>query len=173
MVEIHRFTSTLFRLDSAVFGLAFLIPPEIAQPYAEKKVKRFVFTINGEMELHRTMLPIGEGRHILYLNQDVQKKLGLPLGAQAEITMRVDKSKYGMDMPEEMAECLAAYPKADDYFHALTPGKQRTLIHMVASLKRVDSRVKKAVQIMEYLEHYRGKLDFKALHAWIKASNAR
>lgn len=99
------------------------------------------------------------------------KTLGYPIGTEVEITVEPDESKYGMPMPEEFEEALIEYPKASDYFQALTPGKQRNLIYIVANPKRVETRVKKAIQIVEYLEHSGGKLDFKALHQWFKDTN--
>ena len=58
--------------------------------------------------------------------------------------------------------------EADKYFHQLTPGKQRSLLHIIAKPKREETRLKKAVVITEYLKTNKGKLDFTALNLAFK-----
>jgi len=173
MSQTLQFTSQLIRLDSSVWGLAFIIPRKISDQFRQSKHKRFIYNFNGSKDIHRTMMPKGDNEYFVYVSKDLMKELKIKLNQVIEISIRPDLSEYGMEMPEEMMEALLAYPQADEYFHQLTPGKQRTLIYQVANLKRVESRVKKAVQILEYLEAYNGKLDFKELNKWYKMSNSR
>jgi hypothetical protein len=170
---IKTFTSSLERLDSNIWGLYFSIPKAVSDYFLEKGVKRFVYTLNGTQTIHRAMLSHGDGTYFLYVNKPLMKALGLPIGTKVEIEMRADTSEYGMPMPEEFKEALLAYPDADAHFHALTKGKQRNLIYMVENLKRVESRVKKAIQIVEYLEHSGGRIDFRELNNWFKIFNSR
>lgn len=167
----RTFTSTLQRLDSEVWGLFFDIPKEVSNAFLEAGIKRFVYTFDNGKKIHRAMMPHGGGRYFLYVNKALMKELGYAIGSSAQIEMKEDKSKYGMPMPEELEEALLVYPDAKDYFNALTPGRQRNLIYMVSKPKRVETRVKKAIQIAEYLEHASGKLDFKELNAWFKDHN--
>lgn len=167
----HSFESILGKLDSATWGLYFDIPKEVSDYFIDAGVKRFVYSFDNGKTIHRAMLPHGDGRYFLYVNKPLMKTLGYPIGAKVVISMEEDQSTYGMPMPEELQESLEAYDQANKYFHQLTPGKQRNLIYMVSNLKRVESRVKKAIQIVEFLEHYQGQLDFKALNQWFKDHN--
>lgn len=166
------FKSTLMRLDSSVWGLYFDIPKEVSRAFLDKGVKRFIYDLEGKKQIHRAMLSRGEGQYFLYVNKALMKEFNWPLGTELEITMKEDKSEYGMDMPEEFEEALLAFPEASEHFENLTPGKQRTLIYMVAKPKRIETKVKKAVQIVEYLVHSDGKLDFKELNQWFKIHNS-
>ena len=71
-------------------------------------------------------------------------------------------------MPEEMEVLLAQDEEADRYFHQLTPGKQRSLLHIIGKPKTEATRLKKAIVITEYLKTNRGKLDFKELNLAFK-----
>ena len=46
-------------------------------------------------------------------------------------------------------------------FHALTPGKQRSLLHVIGIPKSTDIRLRKAIITLNYLKSVNGKLDFK------------
>ena len=164
----HEFKSSLIQLNSNVWGLCFLVPQEVVNYFKEKEVTRFLFRINDSEEYPRALISTGEGRYYIYLNKEIAKKQQLIVGSEHLISLRADESKYGMPMPEELSEAFVLFPLADEYFHKLTPGKQRTLIYQVAKPKREETRVRKAVQILEYLEHVQGKLDFKELNQWFK-----
>ncbi len=71
-------------------------------------------------------------------------------------------------MPKELEELLLIDEEGDYFFHQLTPGKQRTLLHIIGQPKRSDTRIKKAIVVVEYLKSARGKLDFKALNQAFK-----
>ena len=167
------FKSTLGKLDSSIWGLYFDIPQEVSKAFIKQGVKRFVYDLDGKEQIHRAMLSRGEGQYFLYVNKALMKKYNWPLGTELSITMKSDDSEYGMEMPVEFEEVLMAYPSAESHFQSLTPGKQRTLIYMVAKPKREETRIKKAIQIAEYLEHAGGRLDFKDLNTWFKLHNAR
>lgn len=67
-------------------------------------------------------------------------------------------------MAEEMEVVFQEEPQAFKLFEELTPGKQRTLIHIVKKVKNPDLWIKKALTIAEHLIRNRGKLDFKELN---------
>ncbi|MBE62878.1 MAG: hypothetical protein CMB89_11005, partial [Flammeovirgaceae bacterium] len=62
---------------------------------------------------------------------------------------------------------------ASEFFHDLTPGKQRNLIYIISKVKNTDSRINKALAIIDHLTERNGKLDFKLLNEKIKEYNQR
>ena len=163
------FTSVLEKMDSNVWGLIFRIPKEISDYFVENEIKRYEVILNHNKKIYRGMLPMGKQRYYLYFNQELQKSLSLQLGEEVHISMEADTSEYGMPLPDELEEGFALMEVANELFHKLTPGKQRTLIYMVAKPKRAETRAKKAIDILEYLEVVDGKLDFKELNEWFKS----
>jgi hypothetical protein len=109
-------------------------------------------------------MPEGNGRYFLMFSKEVMKRYKLLLGQSVEIAITEDNTKYGMPISEEMEELLALDPEGGDYFHKLTPGKIRSLLHFVNKFKSSDKRIEKSVIILEHLKANDGKLDWKTLH---------
>lgn len=168
---MKTFKSVLREKISNVYGLHFFVPIEVVTYFKKKDVARFLIRFNNSKPYPRAILSAGEDRYYIYLSKAVQKETKIRIGEEVEISMEPDLSEYGMPLPEELEEGFFQMPLAKDWFHQLTPGKQRNLIYMVAKPKRAETRAKKAYQILSYLESVNGKLDFKELMAYFKETN--
>jgi hypothetical protein len=102
--------------------------------------------------------------HYILLNREVCKKLNLLLNDEIEVVLVKDESKYGMPLSEEMQEVFFSDPEGSELFHQLTPGKQRTLIHVVNKYKSSHLRIEKTFVILDHLKNRKGVLDFKGLN---------
>jgi len=163
------FTSHLKKMDSNIWGIIIPVPKDVSSFYIEKDIKRYIITLNKTCKIHRAFLSAGNGNWFIYINQEVQKEIKTPIGEEVFVEVEPDVSEYGMPLPDELAEGFLVMPTADELFHKLTRGKQRTLIYLVAKPKRPETKAKKAIDILEYLEAVNGKLDFKELNEWFKA----
>lgn len=132
---------------------------------------RVLIDVNGKGKMSSGLMPNGKGDFFVTVSKEVRRRFGIELGDEVTLTIYPDESEYGMPLPEELAELWAIDDEARETFHRLTPGKQRGLIYQVAKPKGAQTRVKKAVQISEYLKSTGGKLDYKALNAYMKADN--
>lgn len=167
--EIFEFEGVLQATDTSLWYQGIYVPDEIVQHFKEKKVKRFIATIiNVKHSWHCAMMAKGDGRYFIMFSKPLIKEQKLDLGEAYQMTIEKDTSKYGMAMPEELGELLKQDPDGDKYFHALSAGKQRSLIHMVATPKTSRTRLNKALAIIDYLKVFGGKLDFKDLMRHIK-----
>ena len=162
-----KFTAIVSMLDSSVYGYHLPVPSEVMEPFKDTD-RRVIARFNGHIETHCALMPKGEGEYMILLHKELRKKLGIELGDTVDVKIQKDTSKYGMPIPEEMKEMLAIDPEADQHFHQLTPGKQRSLLYMIGKPKSSDIRIKKALSVCEYLKTSRGKLDFKALNEFMK-----
>ena len=162
MSEKTTFQSNVSKFYGDLWGFHIKVTAETAAPYLGKD-RRILCQINGGENFACALMPDGEGHFFINVNKERRKALGIQLGDTVEVVIQKDTSKYGMPMPPIMAELLAQDPEADKYFHALTPGKQRSLLHIIGKPKREETRLKKAVVITEYLKTNKGKLDFKEL----------
>ena len=142
-----------------------------ALPVREDGSRRFVCRVEDAEPWHAAFVPDGMGQYFILVNQrriDAWRAAGYDL-ARLSVVLTPDASTYGMAMPAELGTLLDLDEEGDEYFHALTPGKQRALIHQVASAKREATRLKRAVGIVEYLKSARGKLDFRELQQSMRA----
>lgn len=172
-------TATLAKADEDlnygnIYYTVFPIPNQDVAPVLDRENNptRILVDINGEGQISSGLMPDGKGDWFITISKEVRQKFDLEEGEEATLVISPDDSEYGMPLPEEMSELWALDEEAYDVFHRLTPGKQRGLIYQVAKSKRSETRIKKSVQIHEYLKSVGGKLDYKELNAYIKADNA-
>lgn len=144
------------------------VSEEIAKFYKKNDINRFIFQIDGIEEFYGAFVPYEKGKSMILINADRRKKLGINIGDKIEVLIKADDSKYGMPLPEEMKIAFQEDPEGKDYFHQLTPGKMRSLLHIVSKYKSSDKRIEKAVIILEHLRANLGKLDYKMLNEAFK-----
>jgi uncharacterized protein YdeI (YjbR/CyaY-like superfamily) len=107
------------------------------------------------------------------MNGEIRKKLKLEVNDTVEISLEKDTSTYGMPLPDELKTAWELDPEGHDIFHALTMGKQRSLVHIVNKPKSSDIRIKKALTTLEYLKTVNGNLDYKELNEAFKLANKK
>ena len=166
------FTAPLACFDHHVWGHYLPVSAEQAAPFVDGENRRVICTLDGTHRMHAALM-LREGVFFVLVNQQVRDQLGLGIGDPVEVSLEQDPSPYGLPMPDELLMVFQQEPEADRLFHALTPGKQRSLIYLVRKVKHTDSRIAKALAIATHLQEARGQLDFKALNQWIKHYNQR
>lgn len=170
MSEI-TFTAILDKFDSNLWGHHILVPDIIANQFiTEGNNRRVVCTLNNALEFQCALMPMGEGGFFININKKIRDSLKLKVGMQVQATLRKDESQYGLPMPEELEELLKMDEEGNSFFHALTPGKQRTLLYIAGNAKSSDKRISRAIAIVEHLKANQGKIDFKMLNQALKES---
>ena len=158
-------------VDNPLWSFHFMVPDDITKHFVGQNENRVIVVLNGKTKLHRALMPDGNGGYYIMLNKELRKKLNLSAGLELFVEMGPDVSVYGLPMPEEMSELMAIDEEGDKLFHALTRGKQRSLLYIIGKPKRSETRLQKAVVVLEHLKTWNGKLDFKQLNEDFK--NAR
>lgn len=160
-----KFQGQISRFNNNLYDLFINVPEEIWEYFIQKqKSRRVICKYNDLLVKHCALQPDGNGQYCLFLNKDDQKQLKIGFGDFIEIEIKEDTSKYGYPIAPEMEEMLRQDPEGSDYFHALTLGKQRSLLHVIGLPKTSDTRLKKSFVILEYLKDNQGKLDFRELN---------
>jgi bifunctional DNA-binding transcriptional regulator/antitoxin component of YhaV-PrlF toxin-antitoxin module len=131
--------------------------------FPDKKFRRVVCTINGGEGFHCALMPSGSGEYIISVNKKKRDELGIRIGDIITVELERDESKYGLPMPEEFREVLAQDPEGDRLFHALTPGKQRSLLYQANQKKDLDLRIHRALAIIEHLKENDGQVVWEKL----------
>ncbi len=166
--HIFHFTSALELSTNKLWGAHFVVPDIIAQVFVSNDVRRVVCTLNEKITYQCALLPKGDGSFLITVNKKTRDTLGLKAGSPVQVSLRKDESEYGLPMPEEMAEVLAQDADGDRLFHALTPGKIRTLLYIVGQVKDPDKRIGRAFAIVEHLKTNEGKINYRQLNEAMK-----
>ena len=166
-----QFESPLQNYDSSkVWGGHVVVDDAIVQEIKTAEITRLICTVNEKEEFPCALHSKGDGTYYVMVNKAHQKKLKVGVGEKLFLSLKEDKSKYGMPMPEEMAELITQDSEIDRVFHSLTPGKQRSLLYIIGKPKTTESRIKKAVLISRYLTEVNGKIDFAEMNEFIKSN---
>lgn len=160
--------STLQRFDSNLWHFHVMIPKKFASPFVKGNNRRVVCTLNKTITFHAALMPDGEGAFFINVNQEVRKKLRLKEGDEVLVSLNTDDSEYGLPIPEEFKELLKQDTKGNDLFHALTPGKQRTMLYFIGKPKSADLRIRNGIAVLEHLKNNKGQIDFKQLNEDIR-----
>ena len=172
--DIFPFTATLEESTNKLWGCHFGVPPLVAEALiAQREDRRVICNLNEKKQYQCAMLPRGNGTFLITVNKKIQKDLGLLIGAHVQVSLRRDDSEYGLPMPEELAEVLAQDEEANRLFHALTPGKLRTLLYIVSQVKNPDARISRSFLIVEHLKANAGKINYRQLGETMKTNNLR
>lgn len=168
--NIHHFTSVLEESTNKLWGCHFAVPQFVVGALISKgDDRRIVCVLNDKTEFQCALIPRGDGTFLVTVNKKLRDKLGLHIGMKVSVSLRKDESKYGLPMPEELAELLTQDEEGNHLFHALTPGKQRTLLYIVGQPKSSDARLHRAIAVVEHLKMNNGKINYRQLNEEMKA----
>ncbi|MEO7675101.1 MAG: DUF1905 domain-containing protein [Pyrinomonadaceae bacterium] len=133
----------------------------------DSKFKRVVCSINGGESFQCALMPWGEIFYII-VNKKKRDAIAIVAGDTVNVELIKDESKYGLPMPEEFAEVLNQDADGDRMFHALSAGKQRSLIYLVSNVSDIDKRIHVALLILAHLKENGGKVIDQQLYQEIK-----
>lgn len=123
----------------------------------EGKSKRVVCSINGSEGFQCALMPSGDIFYII-VNKKKRDALGIAAGDTVSVELVRDESKYGLPMPDELQEVLNQDPEGDRLFHALTAGKQRSLLYLIGKINDIDKRIHQALIVVDHLKENDGKI---------------
>ena len=127
-----------------------VVPAAVLEAIGGKSAKRVVVTIR-EQALRLGLLPQEGGGRYLMLNKDVCRNVGIALGDELEITIEPDPNPDHVDLPNELAEALAAWPEAETAFHNYSAAHRRAMARLVDEAKQPATRARRAVTLVERL----------------------
>ncbi|MBK8465991.1 MAG: DUF1905 domain-containing protein [Chloracidobacterium sp.] len=166
--ETVKFKTKLVRSDAGSGWHFLLVDKGIVAKFGfEDKFKRVVCSMNGDEGFQCALLPWGDTFYII-VNKKKRDAIGIVEGDMVNVVLEKDESKYGLPMPEEFAEVLKQDPDGDRLFHALTAGKQRSILYILARPKDIDLRIHQSLLILEHLKENEGKIIDTKLYEELK-----
>jgi Bacteriocin-protection, YdeI or OmpD-Associated/Domain of unknown function (DUF1905) len=127
-----------------------VVPAEVFAALGGKATKRIIATIQGQT-LRLGLLPLEGGGRYLMLNKHVCRAVGIELGDELAVIIAPDPSPDHVDLPDELAEALAAWPEAEIAFHHHSGAHRRAMARLVAEGKQRETRIRRAVTLTERL----------------------
>ena len=155
-MDVNPASTTSFRAVLEAGGPSFMPTQIIVVPEAAwlavggRATKRVVATLNGHAERLGLLPQEGGGRYLM-VRKDLCQQLGLVIGQEITVGLAPDPNPDHVDLPDELAEALAAWPEAETAFHAQSGAMRRAIARKVADAKRPETRARYAVELAERL----------------------
>jgi hypothetical protein len=141
-----RFSATLTPVKWLFMNTVIFLPKDIIEALPKGRV-RTKGTMNGAPFALAPQSKKDRGKYFS-VGAPLRKAAKIKAGDKVEVIFKlVDPDK--VDIPEELEALLAQDDAARKVWDEFTPGMQRSLIIYVTSVKNVDSRIKRSIELME------------------------
>lgn len=148
--ERHVFVAIVSRQDDGM-RLPFVpIPNDVAHELLTAGTRRVIASFNG-VECKRAIQGSKSGEQRLIVSAKFLKQAGADFGRPVEVMLRTDPNPDDVEIVEEFIATLDEYPEAAERYYALSPGMQRSVALYVNSAKRVDTRIKRSLEMARRL----------------------
>jgi hypothetical protein len=143
-VTTHRFEAVL----GAGVGdrPAVVLPADVAAAMGGRARIPVAGTING-VAFRGSTMPLGDGRHCVGFRKDTRAEAGgAEMGDTVAIEIRRNHAPRTVDVPDDLAEALAAEPGLRDAFDAMSYTHRREWVEAVEGAKRPETRARRIAQ---------------------------
>jgi len=147
---VFSFPAPLLQSHEGMIQHYIPIPDEIATSLLESGTRRVAGSING-FGIRRAIHRRKSGEHFLLIGKSLVKAFGGCVGEFAEVVLTSDPEPDRVDVDPVFEEVLEMDPEASDRFNEMTPGMQRSIMVYLESAKRVDTKMKRSLEIAEKL----------------------
>lgn len=139
-----RFVAPLSSMDAAFLKSALFVPKEIVSQLPGGRI-RVKGTMNGA-PFSLALLHLKDGSRYFAVSAALRKAARMKAGDQVSVSFKlVDPDR--LHVPEELQAVLSQDADALHAWEKLTLGYQRSLIHYITSVKNVDSRIQRALEL--------------------------
>ena len=130
-----------------IIKVAMDVPASVSGAFGRRSHVPVVGTADG-VPLTATLVPVGEGRHRLFLNGQVRSAIGKGPGDRVEIRVRLDTRDRMPELPADLEVALQAQD-ALAAWEALRPSRRKESLVVLADAKRATTRQKRITRIVQ------------------------
>jgi hypothetical protein len=142
----YSFKTTLATIKGGLIHTVIYLPEKIVEQLPEGRV-RTKGTMNGVPFALAPQYKKEAGRYFS-VSASLRRSAKIEVGSKVDVIFNlVDPDE--LDIPEELDAVLQQDEEAMKAWNKLTIGYQRSLIHYVTSVKNVESRIKRSLELME------------------------
>jgi hypothetical protein len=152
-VARHAFAATIVKIG---INPCVAVPPRVSRAFA----RRGYVPVKGALNhspIRATLVPVGGGRHRLYLNTEMRTEAGVGVGDRVRVTLEVDTARRKASIPPELTAALRRNRTAARAFAAATPSYRRDILLYLNWLKTPESMQRNVRKVIAYLVRHRGR----------------
>jgi hypothetical protein len=146
----YEFAAPVLRRDDGLRFHYLPLPGDVAEALDAAGLRVLIATFNGR-PFRRAVQGRRDGERYLLVGQAMLREIGAGYGDVVEVALRPDPDSGRVKLGEELEAVLEQDEGAAARFYGMTPGRQRSLAYYVASAKRPETRVKRALALAHKL----------------------
>jgi hypothetical protein len=151
--DLFRFTAMLERFARKGGNYFVRFPFDVREIFGTGKSVRMVGHINT-LAVERALIPHGDGTHHILVSTSIRVQLKIRLGDQVNISLKRDERPIDhVELPEELYVALEQDAEAYRRFQLLKHGDRRSMAIWVNSAKGLDTRIKRALDLVKRLQN--------------------
>lgn len=136
-----NFQAPLAKVESTLISTVIYIPQSIIKELPQSRVR-----VKGTMNSAPFALAVQyrkSGNSFFIVSKPLRKAAGIREGDSVKVKFRIVSDK--VELPEELKAVLAQDDEGMRAWKKITPGHQRSLCHYINGVKNVDSRITRAL----------------------------
>jgi len=126
--------------------------PETVTKAAKSRGFVAIHAVIDGKEYDRSLIPIGDGSHMIVVSRAMQRELKKLLGDSIDVVVRIADGPHMPKLPEELSVMLDIELHLRPKWDALGRGQQRNYCLWVDSAKTDATRAKRTAEILRRLE---------------------
>jgi hypothetical protein len=131
------------------------VPEEVVTGLGSRKRQPVVVTINPHS--YRSTIAPYNGAYMLPLSAENRESAGVAAGEEIDVDIEVDNAPREVTVPPDLAEALAAEPKAAAFFDGLSYSNRNAIVVSVEGAKAAETRQRRITKAVEALREGRAR----------------
>jgi hypothetical protein len=151
--QVASFTATLLQSGKTATGIE--VPADVLEGLNTGKRPPVRVRVNGYE--YRTTVGSMDGKPMLSVSAEHREAAGLSAGDTVTVEIEVDAAPRTVDVPEDFAAALAAYPAAAAFFATLSNSNKKWHVLQVTGAKTDETRQRRIVKSVQMLSEGRAR----------------
>jgi hypothetical protein len=125
------------------------VPAEVVDALDSGKQPKVSVTVGSHT--YRSTVFSRDGRFMIPLSAENREAAGVAAGDEVDVTVQLDTAPRVVEVPDDLAEALAASPKAKAAYEALSYSHQRAHVEPIVAAKKPETRERRIAKAIEML----------------------
>ena len=150
----HEFEAVLERPDAAGTWTFLRVPFDVREVFGSRARVAVKGSVNGVAVLS-SLMPQGDGTHILVVNKSIRAQAGADLGDTVRVTPERDIAPRTVDTPTDLKSALAEEGVAPSAFDGMSYSHQKEYVDWIESAKRPETRARRVAKAVSMIRDNR------------------
>ena len=150
----REFRAVLERPDAAGAWTFVRVPFDVQEVFGSRARVAVKGSVNG-VAIRSSLMPQGDGRHILVVNKSIREQAGAEAGDAITVTLTRDIASRTVETPSDLKRALAEAGVAPSTFEGMSYSHQKEYVDWIESAKRPETRARRTAKAVAMIRENR------------------